>query len=174
MVAVTPIQTWLFARDHKLHGRGRPEARFLLSLGVVWLFPISLFWFAFTSDGQISYWSPLVAGAVLGFAEAMIWLSMLNYVTGEQSFTNRSNFVLIIFPDSYPNVAASAIAAFLIPSFVIAAALSHLGILMIDDMTIKWAMATIGFISIGLCALVYILYFFGAKIRKRSTFASGF
>lgn len=69
---------------------------------------------------------------------------------------------------------ASAIAAFLIPSFVIAAALSHLGILMIDSITVKWAMAIIGFISIGLCVLVYILYFFGAKIRKKSTFASGY
>ena len=85
-----------------------------------------------------------------------------------------SDFQLIITLDSYPNVAASAIAAFLIPSYVISAALSHVGILMIRDMTIKWAMATIGFISIGLCALVYILYFFGAKIRKRSTFASAF
>lgn len=86
MVAITPIQTWLFARDHKLHGHGRPEARFLLSLGIVWLFPISLFWFAFTSDGNISFWSPLVAGTVLGLAEAVIWLSMLNYVTGMYSF----------------------------------------------------------------------------------------
>lgn len=90
MVAVTPVQTWLFARDHKRHGHGRPEARFLLSLGVVWLFPISLFWFAFTCDGNTSYWSPLVAGAVLGFAEAMIWVSMLNYVTGESLSPKRS------------------------------------------------------------------------------------
>ena len=88
MVAVTPLQTWLFARDHKLHGRGRPEARFLLSLGVVWLFPVSLFWFAFTCNGKTSFWSPLVAGAVLGFAEAMIWLSMLNYVTGRIPYSN--------------------------------------------------------------------------------------
>jgi hypothetical protein len=71
-------------------------------------------------------------------------------------------------------VTASAIAAFLIPSFVIAAALSHIGILMIDGITVKWAMAIVGFISIGLCVLVYILYFFGAKIRKKSTFASGY
>lgn len=83
MVAVTPVQTWLFTRDHKNHGHGRPEARFLMSLGAVWLFPVSLFWFAFTSDGNTSFWSPLVAGAVLSFAEAMIWVSMLNYVTGQ-------------------------------------------------------------------------------------------
>ena len=83
MVAITPLQTWLFARDHKRHGYGRPEARFLLSLGAVWLFPISLLWYAFTSDGKTSYRSPIVAGAVLGFADALIWLSMLNYVTGK-------------------------------------------------------------------------------------------
>lgn len=71
-------------------------------------------------------------------------------------------------------MAASAIAAFMIPSFVLAAALTHLGMLMIDDVTTKWAMAIIGFISFGLCALVYVLYFFGAKIRKRSMFASSF
>ena len=29
--------------------------------------------------------------------------------------------------DAYPNVAASAIAAFLIPSFVVAAAFAHIG-----------------------------------------------
>lgn len=79
--------------------------------------------------------------------------------------------ILTTIIDSYPDVAASAIAAFMVPSFVLAAALSHLGILMIDNMTVKWAMAVIGFVSFGLCGLVYILYFFGAKIRKRSKFA---
>jgi hypothetical protein len=170
MVAITPLQTWLFARDHKRHGYGRPEARFLLSLGAVWLFPISLLWYAFTSDGKTSYWSPIVAGAVLGFAEALIWLSMLNYVTGKIP-SKVPDPVLTITLDSYPDVAASAIAAFLVPSFVLAAALSHLGILMINNVTTKWAMAIIGFISFGLCGLVYILYFFGARIRKRSKFA---
>jgi hypothetical protein len=174
LVAVTPVQTWLFSRDHKKHGHGRPEARFLLSLIGFWLFPISLLWYAFTCDGNTSYWSPLVAGGVLGFAEAMIWLSMLNYVTGGISFLNPLDLDLIFIIDSYPIVAASAIAAFLIPSYILAAALTHLGILMIDNMTTKWAMATIGFVSFGLCALVYILYFFGARIRKRSKFAKSF
>lgn len=91
MVAIMPVQTWLFARDHKKHGHGRPEARFLFSLGAVWLFPISLIWYAFTCDGNTNYWSPIVAGAVLGFAEALIWLSMLNYVTGKLSHKRLSS-----------------------------------------------------------------------------------
>jgi len=47
-----PVQTYLFKKDRLKHGRLRPEARFLTSLVCVWLFPISLFWFAWTSDGK--------------------------------------------------------------------------------------------------------------------------
>lgn len=77
-------------------------------------------------------------------------------------------------PDAYPNVAASAIAAFLIPSFIIAAALAHLGVLMFDNLSTKWAVAIIGFISLGLCALIYVIFFFGAQIRRRSKLAKSF
>ncbi len=46
-----PVQTYLFRRDRLKHGHQRPEARFLTSLVTVWLFPVSLFWFAWTCDG---------------------------------------------------------------------------------------------------------------------------
>ncbi|KKY15567.1 putative vitamin b6 transporter bsu1 [Phaeomoniella chlamydospora] len=111
MFAIVPIQTYLYKRDRLRNGgQNRPEARFLISLVTVWLFPISLFWFAFTSNGNTSYWSPVIAGAVLGFCDPLLYLGMLNYIT-----------------DAYPNVAASAIAAFLIPSFLIAASFAHIG-----------------------------------------------
>lgn len=53
--------------------------------------------------GNVSYWSPIIAGTIVAIADTLAWLSMLCYIS-----------------DSYPNVAGSAIAAFLIPSFVIA------------------------------------------------------
>ncbi|KAK6070705.1 polyamine transporter 3 [Seiridium cupressi] len=155
MFMFVPVQTWLFKRDRmKNGGVGRPEARFLTSLVMVWLFPVSLLWFAFTSDGNTSFWSPVVAGGVLGFCDPLLWLSMLNYIT-----------------DAYTSVAGSAIAAFLIPSFLIAAALAHAGIAMFDNMSSTWAMATLGFVSFGLVALIYVVYFFGPKIRARSKIA---
>ncbi|KAK5048322.1 hypothetical protein LTR84_005992 [Exophiala bonariae] len=152
-----PIQTYLFKKDRLKHGQQRPEARFLTSLVAVWLFPVSLFWFAWTSDGSTSYWSPIVAGGVLGFCDPLLWLSMLNYIT-----------------DSYPNVAASAIAAFLIPSFLIAAGCAHAGVAMFANMNEKWAFATLGFISIGLVVLVYVLFFFGPVLRRWSKLARSF
>lgn len=83
MFFFVPVQTWFYARDRRIHGHNRPEARFLTSLVTVWLFPITLLWFAFTSDGKTSYWSPVVAGGVLGFADPLLWLSMLNYLSGK-------------------------------------------------------------------------------------------
>ncbi|KAL1297979.1 hypothetical protein AAFC00_006486 [Neodothiora populina] len=155
MFLFVPVQTWFFRRDRLRNGgKGRPEARFITSLVFVWGFPISLLWFAFTSDGTTSYWSPIVAGGFLGFCDPLLWLSMLNYIT-----------------DSYPNVAASAIAAFLIPSFLIATALCHAGVAMFENMSTKWAFATLGFISFGIVALIYVIYFFGAYFRQRSSLA---
>lgn len=110
-IIFVPIQTTLYKRDRLQHnGIARPEARFLLSLFSVWGFPISLLWFAFTSSGNVSYWSPVIAGGMLGVADPLLWLSILNYIT-----------------DSYPNVAGSAIAAFLIPSQLLAAGCVHIG-----------------------------------------------
>ncbi|KAF3766735.1 MFS general substrate transporter [Cryphonectria parasitica EP155] len=157
MFCIVPLQTWLYKRDRLKHGTNRPEARFLTSLVGVWGFPISLLWFAFTDDGSVSYWSPVIAGGLLAICDPFLWLAMLNYLT-----------------DSYPNVAASAVAAFLIPSFLIAAGCAHAGIAMFENMSTKWAMATLGFVSFGLVALVYILYFFGPQIRARSKLARKF
>lgn len=84
MFCFIPVQTWFFRRDRERNGGVvRPEARFITSLVFVWGFPISLLWFAFTSDGSVSYWSPIVAGGFLGFCDPLLWLSMLNYITGK-------------------------------------------------------------------------------------------
>ena len=45
---------------------------------------------------------------------------------------------------------------------------------MFDNLGTTWAMATIGFISLGIVALVYILYFFGRQIRGKSKLARTF
>lgn len=56
--------------------------------------------------------------------------------------------------DAYPNVANSAIAAFLIPSFLLAAGFAHIGIVMFANLSTTWAFAILGFVSFGLVALV--------------------
>lgn len=158
MMCLVPIQTYLFKRSKaKNGGVAKPEYRFLMSLVTVWGFPISMLWFGFTSDGKTNYWSPIVAGALLGVVDPLLWLAMLNYIT-----------------DSYPDVAGSAIAAFTIPSFLIAATFAHAGVAMFENMSTKWAFATLGFISFGVVALVYFLFFFGPWVRSKSKLARKF
>lgn len=76
--------------------------------------------------------------------------------------------------DSYPNVAASAIAAFMAPSFLIAGTFAHVGVVLFQRYSTQQAMATVGWISVTLCILIYIFYFFGAQIRKHSKLAREF
>lgn len=102
----------------------------------------------------MSFWSPVVAGGVLGFCDPLLYCAMLSYIT-----------------DSYPNVAASAVAAFLIPSFLLAAGFAHIGILMFDNLGTTWAMACVAFLSLGIVALVYLLYYFGPWLRGKSSLA---
>lgn len=45
---------------------------------------------------------------------------------------------------------------------------------MFANMNEKWAFATLGFISIGLVILVYVLFFFGPVLRKWSKLAKSF
>jgi hypothetical protein len=42
---------------------------------------------------------------------------------------------------------------------------------MFENLTTTWAFATLAFISFGIVALVYVLYFFGPKLRARSRLA---
>lgn len=175
MFLFIPVQTYLYKRDRERRGGPRPEARFLTSLVTIWGFPISLFWFAFTSDGNTSFWSPVVAGTILGFSDPLLYLSMLNYITGKIPAVSPSKESWLTFPaDSYPNVAASAVAAFLIPSFTLAAAFAHLGLLMFENLGTTWAMGCLAFISLSIVALVYMLYFFGPWLRRKSKLARSF
>ncbi|ORY54988.1 major facilitator superfamily domain-containing protein [Leucosporidium creatinivorum] len=153
-----PLQTYLVKRDRrKTEGQVRPEARFLLSLVTVWGMPVGLLWFAWTSYGNVSYWSPIIAGTVVAIADTLAWLSMLCYIT-----------------DSYTNVAGSAIAAFLIPSFTIAAACAHLGVLLFERESTQWAFTILGLCSLSVVGIVNILYFFGPQLRRRSKYARTF
>lgn len=150
-----PIQTWLYKWDvSRRGGVRRPEARFLMNLVTVWGFPLGLLWFAFTIKPSISPWSSIVAGGVFNTADPILWLSMLSYIS-----------------DSYPSITGSAIAAFLIPSFGLAAGFVHVGLVMFDRMSPRWAYATLGFCSLSFPVITYIIYFFGPWLRKHSHYA---
>jgi len=178
MFCLFPIQTYLYQRDRKKNGGvGRPEARFLTSLYAVWVLPAALFWFAYTSNGQSSIWSPIIAGTFIGIVNPLLWLAELTYVLGKPPSPTSpllETFKLTFGKlDTYPHVCASAVAAMLIPSNVFAAGCSHFGIFLFDRYNSTMAITILGGISFGLPILINGIYFFGHRIRFASKRAFG-
>lgn len=62
--------------------------------------------------------------------DPLLWMSMLNYLTGKSTLDSSTRIARLtgFSTDSYPNVAGSAVAAFLIPSFLMCACRSSQGI----------------------------------------------
>lgn len=148
-----PIQDWIFRRDKaKNNGVARPEARFTSALFITLLFPAGMFLFAFTCHPPFPWMSPIVGNSMVTVANGHNWMCILNYLT-----------------DSYPLLSGSAVAAFTLPSFIGATVFAHVSQIMFNNMSVKWAVATMAFISISIPFIIYTFYFFGQRIRALSS-----
>ena len=89
---------WTSTQDKKamLAGRPRgPEDRLTVAMVGGILFPVSMFWFAWTANFNSVHWVvPTIAGVFLSASILLIFVAYLNYIT-----------------DSYLMYAASALAA---------------------------------------------------------------
>jgi hypothetical protein len=156
-LATQPLQNWLYRRSAQFtpNKKPRPEARLYTACFSVWMLPSSIFWFAFTSTHpEISYQVPMWSGFLFGYAEVATYAGVWQYVT-----------------DAYGEHAGSALAACNLPANSIAAALAHASLPMFSNEGTKWALATLGFISLGFLAVPPLLFWKGHELRKRSRFA---
>lgn len=156
-LATQPIQNWMYRRSARStkSGRPRPEARLYTACFAVWALPISIFWFAFTSTHpEISYQIPMWSGFSFGYAEVAIYTGIWQYVT-----------------DAYGEHAGSALAACNLPANGISAGLAHASIPMFANEGTKWALATLGFISLGVLIVPPLLIWKGPRLRKASRYA---
>lgn len=139
------------------HG-GKPpaEARLIPMMLSCWFIPIGLFIFAWTSYSELSWAGPAMGGFPVGFGFIFLYNSANNYLV-----------------DSYQHQAASALAAkTFIRSFWGAAV-----VLFTEQMYARlgdqWASSLLAFISLACCAIPFLFWKFGARIRARSKFAYG-
>lgn len=94
------------------------------------------------------------SGFLFGYAEVAIFTGIWQYVT-----------------DAYGEHAGSALAACNLPANGISAGLAHAAIPMFKNEGTKWALATLGFISLGFLILPPLLIWKGPALRKASKFA---
>jgi hypothetical protein len=81
---VMPTQTRLYREDKAKHqGHALPESRLLLVHDILWLFPVALFWSAFTGGAQYSKWHQALTGGLVAFTDSFLYQCLLIYILGK-------------------------------------------------------------------------------------------
>ncbi|RDW58902.1 hypothetical protein BP6252_13378 [Coleophoma cylindrospora] len=146
------------ANDRKKEERGykrRPEDRLPLAMMGGILFPITMFWFAWTGEFNSVHWIvPTIAGAFLATSIVLIFVSYLNYLT-----------------DTYLTYVASALAANTVARSAAGAAAPLFTQYMFDALGVGGGGSLIAGVACLLAPIPFIFYKYGEPIRKRSKFA---
>ncbi|KAL6895351.1 major facilitator superfamily domain-containing protein [Trichoderma longibrachiatum] len=123
------------------------------SLGVA----IGLFWFAWTARPDIHWISPVLALIPFNWGNLCIFACSITYMI-----------------DCYgARYGASALSANAFTRYVFAAAFPLFVIQMYNNLTTKWAASLLGFTAIALIPIPWVLFKFGATIRKKTRYALG-
>ncbi|KAH7130283.1 MFS multidrug transporter-like protein [Dendryphion nanum] len=122
------------------------------SLGI----PVGLFWFAWTAD-RGDFWAiPIVATVPFAWGNLCLFTSAALYLTDVYGARNG----------------ASAIAANGIMRYTLGAVFPLFAVQMYSKLGIGWATSLLGFLSILMLPIPWVLYKWGPAIRKRSHYTS--
>ncbi|KAK1058464.1 hypothetical protein LTR74_013353 [Friedmanniomyces endolithicus] len=133
----------------------RPEDRLPVAMIGGILFPITMFWFAWTGEYNSIHWIvPTLAGVFLSTSILLIFVAYLNYLT-----------------DSYLIYAASALAANTVARSACGAAAPLFTSYMFDSLGVGGGGSLIAGVACLLAPIPFIFYKYGEGIRKRSKFA---
>ncbi|KAL3954034.1 multidrug resistant protein [Purpureocillium lilacinum] len=141
---------------HKHNGKPPAEVRLIPMMLSCWFIPIGLFIFAWTSYPELSWAGPAMGGFPVGFGFIFLYNSANNYLV-----------------DSYQHQAASALAAKTFLRSFWGAGVVLFTEQMYDRMGDQWASTFLAFLSLLCCAIPFLFWQFGARIRARSKYAYG-
>lgn len=138
----------------KYNGNPPPEVRLIPMMISCWFIPIGLFIFAWSSYPRLSWVGPALGGFPVGFGFIFLYNSANNYMV-----------------DTYQHLGASALAAkTFIRSFWGAATVLFTA-QMYKRLGYQWASSLLAFIALACCAIPFVFYFYGEKIRAGSKYA---
>jgi len=138
----------------KHNGSPPAEARLIPMMVSCWCIPIGLFIFAWTSYSDVLWLGPAMGGFPVGFGFIFLYNSANNYLV-----------------DSYQHQAASALAAKTCLRSFWGASTVLFTEQMYKRLGNQWASSLLAFIALACCAIPFVFYYFGARIRKHSKFA---
>jgi multidrug resistance protein len=153
-----PLQDRIYsALKARNKGVGRPEFRVPLMVPGAVLVPVGLFWYGWTAEKQTHWILPNIGAAI--FAAGVI--------TGFQC-------IQTYIVDSYTRYAASAVGAATVLRSLAGFGFPLFAPYMYARLGYGWGNSLLGFLAVVLgCPAPVLLWLYGEKLRKISTFASG-
>lgn len=139
----------------RANGLGSPERRLIPALFVTFLVPIGLFIFGWTSNPDI-HWIVSCIGIVITTIGIFLIIQC----------------IFLYLPLVYPQYAASLFAGNDFFRSALAAGAIHFSYPMFHNLGVDRGVSLLAGLTVGCSAGVYVLYFFGEKLRAKSRFAA--
>ncbi|KND85793.1 Polyamine transporter 4 [Tolypocladium ophioglossoides CBS 100239] len=146
----------LYRRAAARHPPNRlpPEHRLYPAMLACAGLPAGLFWFAWTARAGVSWASPAAAIVLFAWGNLCVFVSAIQYTT-----------------DTYQgSVVASATSANNLARYGFAGAFPLFTIQMYRALGIGWATSLLGFVSLALLPIPWVLFRFGPRIRAKSKY----
>ncbi|KAI3484648.1 hypothetical protein L1887_52167 [Cichorium endivia] len=137
--------------DRAPHNQIAPEERLPMAMLGAPVLTIGFFWFAWTSDPNITFWAPMLSTALLGFGIFFVFQGLFNFII-----------------DAYTVNAASALAAGVIVRSCFGAAFPLFARQMYTRLGTKWGSSLLGFLALAMTPIPFLLHRYGARLRAMS------
>lgn len=131
-----------------------PEYRLYPAMIGSVMLPISLFWFAWTAQPGINPAAAIIAVALFGMGNIGLFISSMQYMGDAYHASN----------------VASASSANSLARYTFAAAFPFFSIQMYTALGTGWATSLLGFVSLALLPVPWILFKYGKRIRAMSKY----
>jgi len=137
------------------NGNVQPEKRLIPCMVGCFCIPICLFWFGWTSRESIHWIVPIIGSSFFSIGAFLLFNSILNYL-----------------PDAYPEYAASVLAGNDLMRSSFGAGFPLFASAMYNNLGVAWASSTLGFLAIAFIPIPFVLYKYGATLRKNHSKAA--
>ncbi|KAI5785852.1 major facilitator superfamily domain-containing protein [Geopyxis carbonaria] len=153
--ALSPLVNRHYLTLHAKHGGSPPpEMRLIPMMISCWLIPIGLFIFSWTSYPRLPWIAPALGGFPVGFGFIFLYNAANNYLV-----------------DSYQSQAASALAAKTFLRSLWGAVTVLFTAQMYARLGVQGAGSLLAGLALACCAIPFVFFFFGERIRRHSRFA---
>jgi MFS family permease len=152
-LVVTGLVANSIARNHVKRGCFRPESRLLPMMVGCWFMPAGLFWYGWSAQADTHWIVPIIGTGCFAIGLMAVFSSVSTYLV-----------------DSYLRYAASVTAANTALRSLVGALLPLAGPSMYDALGLGWGNSLLAFIALAMCAVPFIFWKYGAKIRTHPRF----